>query len=111
MDLYKYIYDHSSKIEKIYHYGESPFENVGLQLMFYRPKGLELEKVSESVSQEEFIKNNSDVWFMSKRGNSIGKFEKLGCEIKAMTYPQWVLKFNFFNWVERSRVWTLFYCK
>lgn len=111
VDLYKYVYDNKDKINKIYHYGESPYQNVGLELMFYRPKGIGLEKLEESQAVETLFSENKSFWFMSKKGGEIEEVLSLGCSIKKMTYPKWVLKFNVFNWVSRSRVWTLFYCE
>jgi phosphatidylinositol glycan class B len=111
VDLYQYVYNNNDTIKKIYHYGESPYQNVGLELMFYRPKDIILEKIAETTAVESLFTDNKNFWFMSKKGGSINTIVSLGCTIKKMTYPQWVLKFNFFNWVERSRVWTLFYCE
>lgn len=32
------------------------------------------------------------------------------CQVLYSTYPEWLLKFNFFGWVERSNIWSLGKC-
>ncbi len=101
--FYKEVYQ--SGISKIYYEGENPFTMLGLELNFYKKKNLEMKKISDFEEIQE-----KGIYLFSRKGKEIELNRKRGCEMKYLTYPEWLLSFNVGNWVGRSRVWSLWYC-
>lgn len=104
VNFYKRVWD--LKIVKLYVKDEDPFTMVGLPLKFYRPPYLNTIIIK---SFDEIDDKNPTIF--TKTGEDFFKFfNNSKCELKTSTYPNWILKFNYGNWVGRSRVWAIFTC-
>ncbi|HAZ13998.1 MAG: hypothetical protein A2X86_17330 [Bdellovibrionales bacterium GWA2_49_15] len=95
----------------LYHLGENPYIMVGHPLRFYWPQELEtrelvdfraFEAMPASESFYLFTRTGADFWAV--------KNSKRQCQLQFLSYPEFVLQFNYTQWVERSRVWSLFHC-
>lgn len=99
-----YRFVNNEEIKEIKALNEDPFTMVGLRLNFYYPKNLKVE------IKEEFTRDEEGFLFF-KSGKKYFEYEqKENCTLHYLSYPKFSLKLNFGNWIERSRVWSLWYC-
>lgn len=100
--FYKFV--NNQKINNIKVIDEDPFTMVGLKLNFYYPENLNVQ-IMKSFSSEEtgllFFKSGKKYFEYSQKEN---------CQLRYLSYPKVALKFNFGNWISRSRVWSLWNC-
>ncbi len=107
VNFYKYLWK-NHQIKKIYAHVEDPFFMLGLPIKFYKRKGLEIE-IFQKVSDFKSL-NGKYIFF--RKGKDLVEFEKTpNCKLLYLTYPRFSLNFNIGNWLSRSRVWSLFYCR
>lgn len=100
--FYKFIAD--NKIKEITHFSENPYQMVGLKINFYNPQRTKIYH----KTQKDFSKEG---YYFFNRGHHVFEMEKVkNCKLLYLTYPKWTLNFNYFNWLSRSRVWSLFRC-
>lgn len=106
VNFYSFLWGEKG-IQKIYAKDESPFTMLGLDIEFYKKPGFEVEVWKDDSSFDEKGK-----YVFLRKGSEFFNFKaKSNCENLFLAYPQWLLKFNIGNWMSRSRVWSLFYCK
>jgi len=107
--FYQYVW--GSKITKMYVRDEDPFSMLGLPIKFYRPKNLETI-IFRDFSEIPIGVMASDRYIFVRSGEDmINLASDQNCELLYSTYPRWLLKFNYSNWISRSRVWSLFNCQ
>jgi phosphatidylinositol glycan class B len=100
--FYKHI--RSNQITQFQAHGENPFTMVGLRMNYYYPENLVV-----SVFKETPLSEGGYLFF--KTGKKYFEYSlKSNCQLDYISYPTWSLKFNYFNWIERSRVWSLWKC-
>ncbi|WP_417337254.1 hypothetical protein [Halobacteriovorax marinus] len=74
-----------------------------LEMKVYKRKQLTLTKdqIPTAGSFYTFTTKYSDLEQLRRSFN---------CELKYLSYPEWVLEYNFFKWRDRSNIWALNYC-
>lgn len=95
---------HDNKITYFQAQHEDPFYMVSLKMNFYYPKSLKVVTFKEDPLAPEgyiFFKTGKKYFEYSKKKN---------CKLDYLSYPSWSLNFNIGNWIERSRVWSLWKC-
>jgi phosphatidylinositol glycan class B len=105
--FYRFMWNHP-EIKEFYALDESPYTMLGLKIKFYKRPELK-DHIVTSLDQ---VPGGGDAWFFFKNGERLMEFEKKPhCELLYSAYPRFVLNYNWGNWMQRSRVWSLFYCK
>ena len=100
-----YRFLHDSPIREFHVRDESPFTMVGLKVNFFKPKNLKVHIYKEG----DLLPKKGNFFFRS--GKEFFKYkDKESCKLQYLSYPMWTLNFNVGNWVNRSRVWSLFIC-
>ncbi|HEX3997569.1 MAG TPA: hypothetical protein VHX65_03355 [Pirellulales bacterium] len=112
--LQKIIYDHYSKNCYAYILGKSSkslYSNVGVDMFFYRPPGFQLKRLDGydelaalmRVGPRKFLLITDRVRKTPEQDLIVPQAEPV-----YRSYPQWVENYNYFNWLQRSRHYTLY---
>ncbi len=113
----KYIYNHLPHQTTLYLYGSNPYFSNFFQLehRFNRPSDLKIISIKDQSQVKTF---SLDQIFETKYLilESTLLDDKLLSDIKKsksikvlyLSYPEWLLKLNYFNWVDRTRFWVLY---
>jgi len=107
--FYKHLYAKEEKITKIYTL--SVFRD---QLKFYLKGPIEQVVEKDRSKLQAIINSNQEVtWFLTDKFSDIELFRKSfpQCTEDYLSYPNWIFKFNYKNWLKRSKIWALYRCK
>ena len=100
--FYRYVYRHN--IKTIYIDGENPYHMPDLPFFFYKRPDLKLIPMDNDTNMENY-------WYFVDNVQKIRKISKIDrCRLKYTLYPDFLLNFNITGWMDRSRIWGLFYC-
>lgn len=104
LSLYKTIYDQYSD-NKIYTIEEEGKAPLTLEMRFYTKNEQKLipKRYEELLEMDNFLLLTSR--FDERKGLS-----KLNCTEVDSIYPNWIYHLNYFNWLGRSSVWSLWKC-
>ncbi|OUR98882.1 hypothetical protein A9Q84_05570 [Halobacteriovorax marinus] len=69
------------------------------------------ERANTTLIKDEVKSHNPFYTFTTKYSDLKTINSKYQCTQEYISYPNWVLKFNFFKWRDRSNVWALSSCK
>lgn len=111
--LFQFLENYGKKPSPLYIYGEiDPFFQAQLKMRYYYPFPPSTNVISKKEDLQSFFKNKKDSWIFTSRGNEFFKLKSFdSCQLAYTSYPEWALKLNYFNWVKRSKVWSLFHCQ
>ena len=88
-------------------YGQSPYEKAFLPRMtFYAPRDLKEIKLNSLTA----ISNSSSGFIMTDtipRSREVTQTHP-NAELIYRTLPAWLIKYNYFDWVSRTKIWSLF---
>ncbi len=108
--MYKYMYYSNEEINNIYTLGV--FRD---QLRFYLKHPFTQTEINLSKSLniiDENSKSQTKAWFLTDHLNDRNRIlERSSCHEMYMSYPNWVFRFNYFNWINRSKTWSLIKCQ
>jgi phosphatidylinositol glycan class B len=101
--IQKYIYDHYPQGCQVYVLGtKSPYENVGYNMLFYRPPGLAVTHVADQKHLQALLENGpSHFLLITDRGSTPAAADAETLPQSAVvyrTYPQWLEKYDYFGW-------------
>ena len=84
---------------------ENPYVKVGLKVSFFMPKNLTIKKIN-SISEAKSVKGYTCLFVTKNRM----KYEDSLFNKKMVyaSFPDWVFKFNFNHWIERSDCYYLY---
>jgi phosphatidylinositol glycan class B len=99
LPLYKMIYNEYSEPTTLYFVESNPYVRV-IDVHFYKRSNLEIKSVK---SIDEVPLNQKCLFVLTKRVDH----PRLSKNVYA-SYPEWILKFNFNNWVDRARGWYVY---
>ena len=87
-NFYKFLYD--NKISSIYSIESTPFSMVGLKIKFYNPE----DKVSVKILRDKSKLPQEGPYYVFFRRASelLGMKNNDRCELKYLSYPEWILK-------------------
>jgi phosphatidylinositol glycan class B len=98
--LYEAIY--KAKPDRLLFTTENPFRRAGFELKYYQRPGLEILSVTEAEKKRE----GASKTLVASQGLNTSVSED---KVVYRSAPKWILKFNFNHWVERTRLWVLFW--
>ena len=110
VDCYKYLYDnYNKKPVTIICVGVSLYKLSGLDVSFYKADSIKEVDVSTLDEAKNHITKNSikSALMLNEEISFSGRIENYSLKRIYCTYPDWVLKFNFNNWEQKTRVWSL----
>jgi hypothetical protein len=119
ISFYKKVYNLSGypKTELITIGSENPYFRGGknLAITYYKKANLNFKQLQSDtlLSKNLIIDKNTQYLFAVKKFDVRSEFEMNGlhfCKVY-QTYPQWVVNFNFNNWMARTKVWTIYEVK
>lgn len=102
----------NKQIDRLFIYGDTdPFFLAQLPTRFYH-KPLPIIKVQDKIDPQSILKNETGpMYFFSNRGKFYNQIIKnKACSSLYQNIPKFILKFNFFNWQKRSKMWSLIKC-
>ncbi|GEM_PF-1728510 len=105
--IYRYIFDNIPSTEKIYTPTSSSKAPLTLQMRFYTKS----ERKLIGKSFDELGQYDNPFHLLTSRFDERRFAYNLGCHELESLYPKWVYEFNYFNWLKRSAIWTLWSCQ
>jgi phosphatidylinositol glycan class B len=119
ISFYKKVYNLSGypKTELITIGSENPYFRGGknLAITYYKKANLNFKQLQSDtlLSKNLIIDKNTQYLFAVKKFDVRSEFEMNGLHFSKVyqTYPQWVVNFNFNNWMARTKVWTIYEVK
>jgi len=93
-----------------------PFEVLGSNTYFYRPKNLVVQKAGFSELNTK-LQQEGELWLFLTRFELPSELPEnaqdlqQSCRPVFRTLPVWIKKLNIGGWVERAQTWSLFHCK
>jgi len=104
VNLYKAVYSKYDQPVYLFSIGENPYLG-STELKFYQQENLEVLTVSEF--DEIFLYHNGVRLFVSADKDLINELDQQH-KLVYSALPEWVKKFNFNNWVERTKFWRVY---
>jgi len=109
--FYDFLSGYKDKIGDTYIIGDdSPFNMAGLTPSFYLSSSIKITKV-KSIAEMKKMSLPTTYWIHTKRGNDLlALTNKEHCSIIYMSLPRFLLKYNFNNWINKTKVNAFFKC-
>ena len=104
ISLYHKLYKDYKEPTTLYYLEENPYHRV-LDIYFYKRKNLSVEPI---ISLNDIPKGKNKLVVQEHRDETNNP--KLG-KLIYTTYPNWILKYNFNNWQDRSHSWYIYELK
>ncbi|MCB0699517.1 MAG: hypothetical protein H6551_07680 [Chitinophagales bacterium] len=111
IQYYKYMYKSANKgTVTLICLNESPYNRVTLESNFYKHTNLNIIVLDnlEQLSDTLDAIHTDEVYYFSPRQVDKETVEKYNMERVYSSLPDWLLKFNFNNWQERTKVGTIY---
>ena len=114
LNFQRFLYSHFPNGCTMYVLGKdtrSPFENVGATMFFYRPPNFIVHRLKDDKELESIVGSSSDNFLVVR-----DRLSQWSCpaippsdqQLVYTTYPHWVEKFNWFNWLSNSKRFALY---
>jgi phosphatidylinositol glycan class B len=100
--LYQYLYENFPSETTVKVFQNEYGTHANLEMPFYKRKGLSL--IVETGMVKEGL-------YLTTRHKELENFTGSKCERLYSTYPIWMFKFNFTDWLSRSSIWILSKCQ
>lgn len=102
--LYKKLYSDYKDRAELYYTNDNPYKR-GLDINFYKRGNLSVVKL-DSIESLKSLTGNRQLFVTrdKKIADSIQRQKKL----IYTTYPEWIYKFNFNNWIARTNCWYVY---
>ncbi len=102
--MFEKIYDRYNKPAVLYYIERNPYDRA-LEIHYYRRENLRIQKI-DSIPEMRFSKDTITLFatFNNKDVALIGKNN----EVIYCNFPEWLKKFNFNHWVERTPFWKVY---
>lgn len=113
ISLYKYLYSQHKPLSLLSVDGDC-FEVAGYPITFYRFPGTEIKPINNYTELEALVSATSGVSWVSRKGFSLPDDAvnlKRWCQLTYSAFPEWVSRFNFNGWIERTRIWNIYQCQ
>jgi phosphatidylinositol glycan class B len=101
IDLFNEMYTAYQEPAILYYIGDNPYRTVD----FYKRPDLELKEVKSA--KEIHKKTGKKQLFLTSNKNSAKDIQS-PLKIVYTSFPDWLLSFNFNNWLERSNYWIVY---
>jgi phosphatidylinositol glycan class B len=103
--FYAFMFNHP-EVKSFYAVSETPYKMLGLKLAFYTPKVMtvtEIKSFSEIKDKDFFV-------FFNHANEAMNYVDNPHCKMFYSSYPNWFYKYNYTNWISRTRAWTMLHC-
>jgi phosphatidylinositol glycan class B len=91
---------------------KSPYKLVDVELNFYKPQGLTINVLPDKSRLDSLLKKKDEGKgsYIVLSPKNIGDNELTGYSVEKLycPFPNWLLRFNFFDWQSRSNIWTIY---
>lgn len=104
ISLYEKIYSDYSNPAVLFCVGENPYHRV-LDIYFYKRKNLAV-RVVQSAESIELYPERTNLVVVKNKDLLLNYGDR--AKLVYASYPDWVYKFNFNNWIGRSKIWRLY---
>ena len=108
---YGFIYDYAQKQKTtIISFNRSPYRMDTIESNFYKPRDLNIEILHHPAEMANVFRRDSGRVFIHLSSSTVPGTEFSGLKTERIycQFPDWLLKYNFNNWQERSYIWTVF---
>ena len=111
LKVYKWLYRNTPSQTTLYTLFQENKQHLTLSLPFYLRPGTKLVPTNlDHLSKRSKGEENPRI-LITSRYEERERVSKLNqCSIQFSIYPSWALKNNWFNWRDRSSVWTIWNC-
>lgn len=107
LEIYKTIYSSIPVEKNLYTIKPTSGVALELQMRFYVKNGQRLKPVPL-----DSLRRMAEGYFLvTSRYDEREIAEDLSCKEVDSIYPGWIYNFNYFNWLKRSSIWSLWYCQ
>jgi phosphatidylinositol glycan class B len=107
---YKFMYDFSSNREVVLLCKEKSFyELVGVNVNIYKSKNVNCIVFKDDIEISNYLKENQSesILILERNISSTTEYDGYRSETIYSSYPQWIMHFNFNDWVSRARIWKI----
>ena len=102
LGLYQYLYENFPSDTTVKVFPNTNGSHANLEMPFYKRENLSL------IPETGMVK---DGLYLTTKYKELDHFTGSRCERLYSTYPNWLFKFNFTNWLSRSSIWILTKCQ
>ena len=99
--LYKKLYRNYSEPTTLHYYGKDPYYRV-LYINFYKRPNLKIKPID---SLDRTLVKAGDLLVLERR---LKDDDAIRGELIYSSYPDWLYRFNFNNWLDRTRAWYVY---
>jgi phosphatidylinositol glycan class B len=102
--LYRKIYNRYKDSVTLFYVDQNPYKR-GLDINFYKRKNLEIRQISSKDSIQDIPGRTELIVYSNynEQAESKGKDKLI-----YSSFPEWIVRFNFNNWMSRSWVWHVY---
>ncbi len=105
MTFYRFLYHYDFKgVDKVYVMKDRKGSYPRLEMKVYTPKNINFINGLNSDLNKFYV-------FTSRYADYENLHQKYQCDLEFISYPLYLLKFNYFGWRDRSNVWAFSKCK
>ncbi len=112
VELQKYIYDHYGADCHAYLLGKKdPYQNVGVNMYFYRPPGFTYTKLDDYNDLREATARAPEKFLLITDRISLSPEQTAilpDAQLAYRSYPAWFEHFNYLKWLDRSRTFSMY---
>lgn len=114
LNFQRYLYNHYSHGATLYIVGDktrSPFENVGVTMFFYRPTNFTYKRLHNEAELTAILRDCcGDCLVVRDQLSNWTTPQGTAADARLVysTYPAWVERFNWFNWLSNSRRFSMY---
>lgn len=110
--FYDFVYaNYFGKEIRLYTASGNPYVVVGLPVVFFRPKKLDVIEIQNDSSFSKTIFGNQSINLFLTKNYSVEQPAFLAGKNARLVYenvPGWIRHFNFNNWLKRTRSWQVY---
>jgi phosphatidylinositol glycan class B len=112
VELQKYIYDHYGQGTHAYLLGKkNPYQNVGVNMFFYRPKGFVYKELKSYDQLKEVLRTGPQRFLLITDQISLaGEQAEIAPQATLVwrSYPSWLENYNYLHWLDRSKTFSMY---
>jgi hypothetical protein len=112
VDLQKFIYDRYGEGTHAYLLGKkNPYQNVGVNMFFYRPKGFVYEELKSYAELKERLRTGPRKFLLiTDQISRSGEQAEIAPQATVVwrSYPSWMENYNYLHWLDRSKTFSLY---
>jgi len=106
---FHFLYNYSSENETILLCkGKSPYDLANTNINFYQSPNMECLVLEDDEIVEYLETHQPDsILFLERNPTNVEKFDGYRTQTIYTALPDWIVYFNFFNWISRSNFWKI----